>query len=490
MATLPGRMLALLLLTVACSARGGTVLVIEVDGPPQLRTSAVEVDVTVASGRRRAFVFGVPDRGWFLLPVRLGIGIGEGELGDASVAIEVRDEGSGALYCAAAGATLRARRVETVQVEVVACAAGAPDAGAPDAGAPDAGAPDAPVPPRDRWAPVATEGAPPARSQHVAVWTGREMIVWGGTDGALGLADGARYDPAADRWVALSRDGAPEGRFLHAAAWTGSELVVWGGQAAAQGGVLASGAGYDAASDKWRRITSLLAPRAEATAVWTGSELVVWGGRDAAGQPVADGARFDGRDGWRLIAAPAFGLRRSAAPGVWSAGAVLIWGGLGEGDPRQVVATGLRWDPRGDAWTLLDEAPLGPRFGHTLVDAGGAAIVWGGWDGRTQVGDGARYDPVARRWDPLPGAGAPSRRSEHTAVWTGSELIVWGGFDGQVLGSGARLEPGSDTWRALPERGAPPARTGHTAVWTGSELIVWGGSGASGPLADGGRYTP
>ena len=38
-------------------------------------------------------------------------------------------------------------------------------------------------------------GAPSPRHAHSAVWTGTEMIVWGGYDGTDALADGGRYVP-------------------------------------------------------------------------------------------------------------------------------------------------------------------------------------------------------------------------------------------------------------------------------------------------------
>jgi hypothetical protein len=36
------------------------------------------------------------------------------------------------------------------------------------------------------------------RSGHVVVWTGREMIVWGGVEKGGAFADGAAYDPQRD----------------------------------------------------------------------------------------------------------------------------------------------------------------------------------------------------------------------------------------------------------------------------------------------------
>jgi len=61
------------------------------------------------------------------------------------------------------------------------------------------------------------------------------MIVWGGRipgqDGFPDefLNDGGRYDPATDGWTVVTTTGAPSGRHDFGAAWTGQELMVWGG---------------------------------------------------------------------------------------------------------------------------------------------------------------------------------------------------------------------------------------------------------------------
>ena len=73
---------------------------------------------------------------------------------------------------------------------------------------------------------VTTTGAPSARYIHTAVWTGSELIVWGGGNGAN---TGGRYDPAGDSWMPLSNTDAPGPRNAHTAIWTGSEMIVWGG---------------------------------------------------------------------------------------------------------------------------------------------------------------------------------------------------------------------------------------------------------------------
>jgi len=61
------------------------------------------------------------------------------------------------------------------------------------------------------------------------VWTGSEMIVWGGGNVSGLFNDGGRYHPTADSWAPVSTSGAPSARGDHTAVWTGSEMIVWGG---------------------------------------------------------------------------------------------------------------------------------------------------------------------------------------------------------------------------------------------------------------------
>ena len=63
----------------------------------------------------------------------------------------------------------------------------------------------------DTWTPTNLTGAPDARASHTAVWTGSEMIVWGGygCDGNCVLNTGGRYNPSTDSWTATSTTNAP-----------------------------------------------------------------------------------------------------------------------------------------------------------------------------------------------------------------------------------------------------------------------------------------
>ncbi len=130
------------------------------------------------------------------------------------------------------------------------------------------------------WRPLASQGALTARGGHSAVWTGREMIVFGGdritTAGKLELrGDGAAYDPVSDTWRPISRDDAPSPRRDHVAVWTGTHMLVWGGELGCPAGAL-----YDPEADEWTPMTTEGAPPGtwNPYRAWTGEQLLVRGG--------------------------------------------------------------------------------------------------------------------------------------------------------------------------------------------------------------------
>src|SRR5439155_10225129 len=133
----------------------------------------------------------------------------------------------------------------------------------------------------DAWGATSTVNAPTARGSHTAVWTGSEMIVWGGRSTGGYLNTGGRYNPSTDSWVATTTTGAPAARYLHTAVWTGSEMIVWGGSDNINvTTVFNTGGRYNPSTNSWTATSTTDAPEARAvhTAVWTGSEMIVWGG--------------------------------------------------------------------------------------------------------------------------------------------------------------------------------------------------------------------
>src|SRR5437588_7212586 len=57
-----------------------------------------------------------------------------------------------------------------------------------------------------------------------------DMLAWGGhhLDGPAPNT-GGRYGPLTDSWAPTSSTNAPAARYNHTAVWTGHEMIVWGG---------------------------------------------------------------------------------------------------------------------------------------------------------------------------------------------------------------------------------------------------------------------
>ena len=90
------------------------------------------------------------------------------------------------------------------------------------------------------------------------MWTGSEMIIWGGY-GSNYLDSGGRYNPAGNTWTATSTVGAAAARYEHTAVWTGSEMIVWGGFGSSY---LGNGGRYDSAANSWTAVSTTGAPAA------------------------------------------------------------------------------------------------------------------------------------------------------------------------------------------------------------------------------------
>jgi N-acetylneuraminic acid mutarotase len=352
----------------------------------------------------------------------------------------------------------------------------------------------------DTWTAITHMKAPDARANHTALWTGSEMIVWGGYNTNGGQLDtlntGGRYDPATDNWIATSTISAPTGRNFHSAVWTGAEMIVWGGYNYPAGD-LNSGGRYNPAADSWTATNAVSAPegRESHTAVWTGSEMIVWGGAGCTfGNCLLNtgGTYNPSTDTWLATSTANAPVRRFAHTAVWSGSEMTVWGGS---DRTNYLHTGARYDPNTDTWmpTGVANAPPG-RIAHTAVWTGDDMIVWGGVDETfNDTNTGGRYNPTEDSWMPTSTMNAPSARDSHTAVWTGSEMIIWGGVfccPAMDFNTGGRYGVGNDSWIATSTADAPLARWAHTAVWTGREMIVWGGYNDPGNvfLNTGARY--
>jgi hypothetical protein len=282
-------------------------------------------------------------------------------------------------------------------------------------------------PAADEWRPVAASPLEP-RMNHFAVWTGAEMLIWGGADGALLRADGAAYDPQHDTWRLLSE--APpawvdelarmtdQGGAESASVWTGERWVLaykgFGDDTSDPIHVVT----YDPQQNSWTQVPTVRGPRGDDIDLgWTGDELIL----------MSVGMQWrlapDDTD-WRPIAPALHGLTASLP--VWTGDRLiaLITEWRAASAPWSYLAT---WDPATDSWTELPQPPVS-AYGSMLL-----------WDGRHAVpfGSNLGYDFAEGVWLEAP---MGVERLDTVTAWTGSQLFVWGGWDCDMCAGGIYQE--------------------------------------------------
>jgi len=247
--------------------------------------------------------------------------------------------------------------------------------------------------------------APPAGvdGAGLALWTGHEMVDWGGGCCGDALSAGWAFNPATNRWRTiaaspLAPSSSPVG------VWTGGEMIVLvSGINPADGrpypSRLARAAAYTPATDRWRRIAAPPAPYAYGTVFWDGHRVLLLAPRTMpVGRPPSPGrlllAYSPSDNRWRQLASMPSGRSEFAA--VWDGRRLLVWGGTTtSANVPQSPAEGLAYDPRSNRWSSLPVAPLRPRLGAIAAWTGHSMIIWGGWTiGTRYLTDGAAFTPA------------------------------------------------------------------------------------------------
>jgi hypothetical protein len=347
---------------------------------------------------------------------------------------------------------------------------------------------------RGRWQelPSLPAGLLARRSDAVVVWTGKKLIVWGGGS-QRGTefrthADGAAYDPRTRRWELLPP--APESQWLllpndGLAVWTGREVLVWGGttisdpEGSANLGRPADGVAYDPERRTWRRLPpqpeQLRMVGSDRWVVWTGRELVAGTLQEAdAGGRTFAVAYDPAANRWRpLSQSPALtgGLGHlQARTAMWAGNRLLVWNfwsrtaravndEKGADDHPNEDPDGIdlwAYDPATDRWTVLPAPPGQVRRvanGSEMMAIGREVVVASVRDesigGRHRpTGVAGRYDPDRARWTPI--APQPGPYGDVDLAWTGAALVD--------PSENAVYDPATDRWLRLPALPEPAAR--------------------------------
>lgn len=345
----------------------------------------------------------------------------------------------------------------------------------------------------------------PARTSHVAAWTGEEMVVWGG-QGALEksadpketprmyarlLTDGAAYDPKADKWRRIAA-GPLTGRTAQNVVWTGSLLLIWGGDA--QRKKLKDGAAYDPATDTWTALPGAPAARSGAQTAWTGTEALFIGGSGSS--PEGGVAYNPATRTWRALpTAPVHSY--DWALSTWTGKELLLFTEMS----ASTGVMGAAYDPVRDTWRKIPKGPVAAGSASGVVWAGDRAVFFSTSPERLDGGrthpwphpldPGGFYLPEGDRWERMPLA--PSETAGYgTPMPVGRKVVQWGG-----TGDAAVYDLDEARWQkvSLPET---PWRESPSLIWSGTEVIAWGGDScpaiadcvALRPLADGVAWNP
>jgi N-acetylneuraminic acid mutarotase len=323
------------------------------------------------------------------------------------------------------------------------------------------------------------------RIWHSMVWTGDELIVWGGRGPEEAFNDGAAYDPVKDTWRVIAP--APlSPRVDHAAIWMGTQMLVWGGRidGAPSTTYFADGATYDPRTNTWERVAgSPMSARARVAAVWstTTREVLLWGGIYEFDFYSADGAAFDPTTRKWTHLSITTATPRAAQSSFWDGTRMVVVGGECRGFAAKPCNDVWAYEPAGGLWEQLAPFPswYGPNQSYAFTVAGKSSMaLFGGEKTTTKYGNGALFDAASKSFTqiaaPTTELGPTPARVFATAFFADSKLWIHGGSTGTTFDDhSATWDPATATWSpAITELGP---RMAASAISTHDDTFVWGG---------------
>lgn len=334
------------------------------------------------------------------------------------------------------------------------------------------------------------------RGGGAAIWTGSQMIVWGGAaDNGQLFADGAAYDPARHNWTQLPASPLSP-RADPAATMAGNSVFIWGGQTGAQqNGRVNDGALYDPTTRRWAQLPPAPVTTYDwAQAFWTGGHVILLTTPPGQDTTVVHADAFDpDTRQWSTLPDlklprdhPALWITAVAAPDrlyVWVHWSRSIHLSATSGEVRSGI-DGFTLDTAKSSWASNQLVP----DQHHAVDQS----LWTGHDLILPASDiycglcshppsmnrhGYLVNPDTGDIQPLP-HGPVDDLTPHY-LWTGKALLAYdtgtytsGPTGADLPGEAAAWDPTTNRWTSLPS--APLASQQTVAVWTGASLIEWG----------------
>lgn len=255
------------------------------------------------------------------------------------------------------------------------------------------------------------------RGDAVVVWTGAEVVVWGGdvevfNTGLPGddrsFSDGAAFAPTTGTWRVLSSSPLPNSSETPVGVMTDAGVVIARGRSTAL---------WNPEDDTWRDLEDAPGPVSDLA---SDGELAM---------SYSANAVLDTETGqWREMSAPPFRLERPTT--AWTGRELIVIGGPGS---AFTSATAIGYDLESDEWRQL-ASPPGELHAEALsADWDGERVVVVNYDMTAAI-----YDPTADSWEELPAVPArfyewyPTLRSSggRSVAFMATAIVVLGG-DGQ-----------------------------------------------------------
>lgn len=304
------------------------------------------------------------------------------------------------------------------------------------------------------WRPVSEIGQPSARRDPAVVWTGTEVIVWGGSasvdsDSRGKLTDGYALDLAKNVWRPLSTTNAPTSKSRGAnAVWTGTQMAIPGGCFRRHPGPsvycdFEVTKLYDPKRDLWTDATALDHPRTfDSQIFWTGET----GHRDTERRLVivgsVEGDEFDGRislyapetDRWDSRTLPyAAGSRKWAPKAAWVGQTLIVFSNVREiGQSRSEVQKGIysAFVDNGYVDNQRDSL-LAPREMDFNMVATDTAL----WIQPKHMKAALVYEVMSPKWRYYDLSGIRFYSGRPALLWTGESILNFGIVDDQNYGA-------------------------------------------------------
>jgi hypothetical protein len=301
------------------------------------------------------------------------------------------------------------------------------------------------------------------------LWTGQEMIVWGGAAGDRppDFVEGAAFDPATLAWRLLPPPPIDPAQTTRAV-WVGDEMVVMSRQATLV---------YNPGSDSWRAIGDGFLPSTHPEqAVVVDGLIYTLAPTGLLELDPATGSHHKlpspdrvGFDQWR-------GALRALDGSLYAIG---LKDGICQG--RHISRwSGQEWDTLPDV-SLATDSLADCTYANQTGAAGGRLIVWGDRETPSYT-----YDPSTDEWTEIDPITTPGTEGPLGPLSLGDQLLV------PQYGEGSVYDPATGTWTAV---SLPGGGNDTDMVWTGEEVLTWGaaccyGTGSDLTMLDAWRWTP